>query len=228
MFGSDVRIGADVQLATGARGVPRVGTTKGVVTAFVDLLLGRSILETWFGVRAFSLVDDNEVLSRVKRIPVIQLVRDAAWRKVCGHTVIVTMLEVQSGWDGRHASHDVLTVALVDLPGAAAGRYDGISGRPVGISRRVSFPPGAPLLLESVELEGDMRLYTTADQDPVAARELLGPQLIDDLLDRPVLFDQRDDLLLVARRGSSSTLQFYDDLVADAVLLADHFASQSR
>ncbi len=114
------------------------------------------------------------------------------------------------------------------LPESVAARYPGISvmarGGDWSIERGSS-----EVELESIAFHGARRVMAAPGQDPVAVRELFGPQLIDELLDRPVSWDQRGaDLVVVFDDDVDLDESLRDDACAAALLVYEHYLSEAR
>jgi hypothetical protein len=187
----------------------------------------------WARVRGFRFAH-LDMTPLEQRLPLFQLgnhrrLSDAMFGQVAGEQVPLVryrhsyeknkapMLRIASRAEQLEGSW--LCVAY-QLPEPVAARYVGISVQ----DRSFPLEDGAQKVkLESSELS--LGVFAAPGQDPVALRELLGPQLIAALLQYPVTWEQRGELLVVYTKDDDDDAT-RDRLCADAAFLLEHYLTE--
>ncbi|MCW2921814.1 MAG: hypothetical protein JWL76_1688 [Thermoleophilia bacterium] len=112
--------------------------------------------------------------------------------------------------------------AVFEIPPLAAERHVAAS---VGPRRKLPFRKGRhgfeQVELESIAVTSKLTVDVKAGSDPVAVRELFGPQLVARLADAPVHWDQRFEHLFVYRDSPvSDPIGSIDEFLESAVAVA--------
>lgn len=201
---------------------------------------GRMLIDAerrWASTRGFSKAQlDLDRLARnlpLLRLGTVRRLRDCTQGELVDTTV--HLANYQHHFDEhevpmlrRVTRHERATgswsIVVVTLPEPVARRYAGISVQ----AHALPIEDGAhEVQLESGEFHRLVSVHAAPDQDPVALRELLGPQLIAALIERPISWEQRGELLVVyapRRYGDAER----DELCADAAFVLEHYLTEDR
>ena len=113
------------------------------------------------------------------------------------------------------------------LPAQVAGRYPGLSVMRASGAWPVE-DDAFEVQLESIQLQKALTVYGAPGQDPVAVHELLGPQLLAELMDSPLYWEQRGSTLVVCFDGNDGSGAYRDHACASALLIYEHYLTETR
>lgn len=140
-------------------------------------------------------------------------------RGCCGEMVTVRFDD-----DGRERRSLRMFVAF-DVPPLSAHRHAGVTVRQRRVGGRLRgggapWKDGVRVELESIAVARSLTIDVSPRTDPVATRELFGPQLVAALDETPVSWDQRGQLLVAFVDSPSEPGRSFDAFVAAGVAVA--------
>ncbi|MCW2956174.1 MAG: hypothetical protein JWO69_1043 [Thermoleophilia bacterium] len=110
--------------------------------------------------------------------------------------------------------------AAFRIPPRAAQRHPQVAVRPKGLLQGATFSGAKVAQFESTAVARTLRVEVSASVDPLTVRELFGPQLLAQLADYPVSWDQRGDTLLVFQDSPAEPGLVFDEFVQSATAVA--------
>ena len=217
----------------------------GIVLPFVPYLLLRASLKkrmirTWAQRRGFAAASlDLGALQH--QFPLFQIgtrrrLDHVMSGMVGGHKM--TVAQYHAGYDdddvptfkmasGNTTIFADYTIAVVELPESVAERFVGISLCRESDTR--TFEQGAEVPeVESIDFERKLKIVAAPAQDPIAVRELFGPQLIVALTQHPVCWEQRGSTLIVYGQQLDDTTTPLDAICVDATFVLEHYLTEQQ